>query len=129
MGVWRNRTLRTVAVLLTEKPGDAPEEQPIRPAVARKESEPFGLSVDEKAGERGLRISAVDPRGAAYRVGLRDGDVLLDVDGRAVHDRAAFRKAISEGSVVTRLFVRRNGRALFFALRKELPRTARVGRR
>jgi S1-C subfamily serine protease len=95
----------------------------------RKESEPFGLSVEEQQGGRGLRVSAVDPRGAAYRAGLRDGDVLLDVDGRAVRDRAAFRKALSESGGVTRLYVRRNGRALFFAVRKDSPQTAKVGKR
>src|SRR5438067_7240978 len=51
VGVWRNRALRVVAVALTEKPGDAPEERPVRQASARKDSEPFGLSVDEEPGE------------------------------------------------------------------------------
>ena len=129
VGVWRNRALRVVAVALTEKPGDAPEERPVRQTTARKDSEPFGLSVDEQPGEHGVRISTVDPRGSAYRAGLRDGDSVVDVDGRAVRDRASFRKAISENGEVTRLFVRRSGRPLFFALRKELPQRPRVGTR
>jgi len=128
MGVWRNRTLRTITVPLTEKPGDPSEDQPARPVIARKESEPFGLSVDEQPGVRGLRISAVDPRGSGYRGGLRDGDVVIDVDGRAVGDRASFRRALTESAAVTRLYVRRNGRPLFFALRKD-SRAAKVGKR
>jgi len=128
MGVWRNRMLRTITVPLTEKPGDPSEDQPARPVIARKESEPFGLSVDEQPGVRGLRISAVDPRGSGYRGGLRDGDVVIDVDGRAVGDRASFRRALTESAAVTRLYVRRNGRPLFFALRKD-SRAAKVGKR
>jgi serine protease Do len=131
MGVWRNGALRTVTVALMEKPGEPPptEEERIRPAALWKESDPFGLSVEEQQGERGLRISAIDPRGAAFRVGLKDGDLVVEVDGRAVRDRAAFRKALSESGQVTRLYIRRSGRALFFALRREAARTPKVGRR
>ncbi|HYZ88985.1 MAG TPA: trypsin-like peptidase domain-containing protein [Myxococcales bacterium] len=131
LGVWRNRAPRTVIVMLTEKPGDPPppEDERIRPVAARKESEPFGLTVDEQRGDHGLRISAVDPRGAAYRAGLRDGDVVVDVDGRSVRDRAAFRRALSDSGALSRLYVRRNGRALFFALRREPAQTAKVGTR
>jgi serine protease Do len=129
MGVWRNRSLRTVSVMLTEKPGEPPpEDRPVRPVAARKESDPFGLSVDEQQGERGLRLSAVDPRGAGYRAGLRDGDVVIDVDGRTVRDRAGFRKALSQSGEVARLYVRRSGRAMYFALRRDA-QAAKVGRR
>ncbi|HWE24378.1 MAG TPA: PDZ domain-containing protein, partial [Myxococcales bacterium] len=128
MEIWRSRALRTVAVALAEKTGDPSGEQPTRPTV-RKDSEPFGLTVDQQPGERGLRISTVDPRGSAYRAGLRDGDEVLDVNGQPVRDRATFHKAVSESGAVARLYVRRNGRALFFAVRKDAAPTAKVGRR
>jgi S1-C subfamily serine protease len=127
VGVWRDRKLRTAGVVLAPRPGAVSDEPPARAATAaRKEQEPFGFSVEEQPGEPGVRISSVDLRGAAYRAGLREGDVVLDVDGRSVRDRDAFRKAVAEGGAVTRLFVRRNGRSIFFALRKEPPQTAAI---
>ena len=126
MGVWRDRKLRTVAIALAEKPGEPAEERPLRIGAARKDQEPFGFSVDEDPGKPGLRISSVDLRSGAYRAGLREGDVVLDVDGRPVRDRAAFRKALAETGPVTRLYVRRNGRSIFFGLRKEPDQTAQV---
>jgi serine protease Do len=126
MGVWRERALRTVAVTLEAKPGDAPDEPPVRAVAARKDQEPFGFSADEQQGRPGLRVSALDPRGSAYRAGLREGDLVIDVDGHAVRDRASLRKALGESGPVARLYVRRNGRALFFGLRKETAQTAQI---
>jgi serine protease Do len=124
MGIWRDRKLRTVAVGLAEKPGEAAADPAPRVVTTRKDQEPFGLSVDEQPGRPGLRISSVDLRSTGYRVGLREGDVVLDVDGHPVRDRAAFRKAVAEGGAVTRLYVKRNGRSIFFGLRKDPAQTA-----
>ena len=126
MGIWRERKLRAVAVALDEKPGEGAEQRPPRVAAARKDQEPFGLSVDEQPGLAGLRISSVDLRSAAYRAGLREGDVVLDVDGRPVRDRAGFSKAVADSGAVTRLYVKRNGRSIFFGLRREPAQTAEV---
>ena len=126
MGVWRDRSLRTVAVVLAEKPGQAAEEQPARAEGARKDLEPLGVSVDEQPGLAGLGITSVDLRSAAYRAGLRQGDVVVDIDGRPVRNRAAFRKAVAESGAVTRLYVKRNGRSIFFGVRKEPARTAQA---
>jgi serine protease Do len=126
MGVWRERSLQTVAVTLERKPGEEPLNHPAPAPPARKDQELMGLSVDEHQGRAGLRISAVDPRGAAYRAGLREGDIVLEIDGRAVSDRASLRKALAETGAVARMYVRRNGRALFIGIRRDAPRTARL---
>jgi serine protease Do len=126
IGVWRDRMLRTVAVALAEKPGQAAEERPARVAAGRKDQEPLGISVDEQPGLSGLRITSVDLRSAAYRAGLREGDVVLDVDGRPVRDRTGFRKAIAESGAITRFYVRRNGRSIFFGVRKDSAQTAQI---
>src|SRR5207237_3511075 len=73
MGIWRERKLRTATVALAEKPGDTPAERPSRTVPARKDQEPFGVSVEEQPGRSGLRVSSVDLRSAAYRAGPRDG--------------------------------------------------------
>ena len=74
-----------------------------------------------------MRITSVDLRGAAYLAGVREGDVVLDIDGRPVRDRAGFRKALADSGAVTRLFVKRNGRSIFFGVRKALDRAVRAG--
>jgi serine protease Do len=131
MGVWRSGRLHEMRVTLVAKPGD-PGDPPARPTVARKELEPFGLSVEElsarEAAERpGVRVAAVDLRGDAYRAGVREGDLVLEIDGRAIHDRADFRRVLLEGrSKVTRLYVRRGARAIFFGLRRATQETARA---
>jgi len=102
-----------------EKPGETAVERPVRVAAGRKDQEPFGLSVEEQPGRPGLRVSSVDLRSTAYRAGLREGDVVVDVDGQPVHDRAAFRRAVAGGGAVTRLYVKRNGRSIFFGLRRD----------
>jgi S1-C subfamily serine protease len=131
MGIWRAGHLREVRVTLAPKPGDPPETK-AAVALVRKDLEPFGFAVEDvgpaAAGERsGVRVATVDLRGDAYRVGLREGDVVLEVDGHAVHDRAGFRRTLadSHGRVV-RLYVRRGSRAIFFGLRRSSPQTARA---
>jgi S1-C subfamily serine protease len=131
MGIWRGGHLRDVRVGLVAKPGDAPESKVAAPLV-RKDLEPFGFGVEDlgPAGgsERpGVRIAAVDLRGDAYRVGLREGDMVLEVDGRAIRDRAEFRRAVAENrAAVVRLYVRRGSRAIFFGLRRPAQQTARA---
>jgi Do/DeqQ family serine protease len=127
MAVWRGGKLRTVPVTLAEKPGSGAGDRPPQMPAARKDQEPLGLGVEDQKGEAGVRVSSVDLRSAAYRAGLREGDVVIDVDGHPVRDRASFRKAVAESRRnVTRLFVKRNGRSMFFGLRKETPESAAV---
>ena len=119
-----------VQVMLLEKPG-APWEPPPPPPGLRREQEPFGFAVEDSAagdGEgRGVRISSIDLRSYAYRAGVREGDLLLEIDGRAVADKAAYRKAVSETADIARLYVRRGGKTLFFGVRREAPLSARGG--
>jgi putative serine protease PepD len=42
----------------------------------------------------GVRVDAVDPGGAAARAGLQAGDVIVAVDGRAVHSMAELRSLV-----------------------------------
>ena len=98
----------------------------------RKDLEPFGFGVEDlgpaAGGERaGVRITAVDLRGDAYRVGLREGDMILEIDGHSVRDRAEFRRTLAENrAAVVRLYVRRGSRAIFFGLRRATQQTARA---
>jgi serine protease Do len=128
LGIWRSGKALDVAVVLREKPGAA-WEPPAPAPTLRREQEPFGFAVEEPApgdGARGLRVSSIDLRGCAWRAGVREGDLILEVDGRAVTDKASWRKAVSGGTAITRLYVRRGGKSLFFGLRRDASLAARV---
>ena len=90
--IWRSGKEHRVAVMLLEKPA-APYEAP-RPAPGlRREQEPFGFAVEEPPrGDvdrgRGVRVSSVDLRSNAYRAGVREGDLLLSLNGQAVGRQA-----------------------------------------
>ena len=129
VGVWRNGKALEVPVMLLEKPG-ARWEPPVPPPGLRREQEPFGFAVEDANKDddhgRGVRVSSIDLRSCAYRAGVREGDLILEIDGQAVGDKAAYRKAVSGISPVVRLYVRRGGKSLFFGLRREGPVASRT---
>jgi S1-C subfamily serine protease len=123
IGFWRSGKALEVAVVLLEKPG-VPYEPPQRVPGLRREQEPFGFAVEEPPKDDGdhgvgIRVSSIDLRSCAYRAGLREGDLIVEVDGQAVADKDAYRKVISSRGSVSRLYVRRSGKAMFFGLRRE----------
>jgi serine protease Do len=126
--LWREGAPFSVQIALTDKPGEKPEPAPLSPRAAAGEG-PFGVSLEERRAEEaqtlphGVRIGRADVRGSAFRAGVRDGDLVLELDGKPVDDRASFQGAAasSEGRV-TRLFVRRGSRMLYFGLRHESKR-------
>src|SRR5438105_5141958 len=131
VGVWRGGKALEVQVMLLQKPG-APWEPAAPPPGLRREQEPFGFAVEEPAagdGEQGhgVRISSIDLRSYSYRAGVREGDLILEIDGRAIADKAAYRKSVFEAPDIARLYVRRGGKALFFGVRREAPLSARGG--
>ena len=130
VGLWRAGKAQEVQVLLLEKPGAAWEPRPPSPAL-RRDQEPFGFAVEDPPKDdgdhgRGVRVSSIDLRGCAYRAGVREGDLILEVDGQPVIDKAAYRKVISSTGPVSRLYVRRGAKALFFGLRREAPLASRA---
>jgi Do/DeqQ family serine protease len=121
LGVWRDGKALRLLAMTAEKQGMPVE--PVSPEpLARREQEPFGIGVDEALNDaRGVRVSALDLRGPAYRAGLREGDLIVEIDGRPVANKAAWHKAVSAlgGKGVSRLYVRRGGKAIFFGVRRE----------
>jgi serine protease Do len=122
LGVWRGGKMREMVATLNEKTSGPWQPQPAAPSI-RREQEPFGFAIDEGArpDERdGVRIASIDLRSGAYRAGLREGDLILEVDGKPVPDKSVYRKVISAlgKSAVSRLYVRRGSKALYFGLRR-----------
>ncbi len=69
--------------------------------------------------EAGVRVSDVDPRGAAGLAGIRAGDILVSIDHHAVESPAQLVELVeslpTDRALPVRLF--REGRSLFVALR------------
>ena len=132
LGVWRNGKALEASVVLAEKPGAS--WKPSRaPAALRRDQEPFGFAVEEPPTDdgdhgRGVRVASIDLRSPAYRAGVRQGDLLLEVDGSAVPDKPAYRKVTGalQSQAVSRLYVRRGNKTLFFGLRRDPPATAQA---
>jgi S1-C subfamily serine protease len=118
LGVWRNGRLHDMVATLEQKTSGPWSPQTAPPSI-RREQEPFGFAIDEAGRE--VRIASIDLRSSAYRAGLREGDLILELDGKPVPDKSVYRKLISAmgKAAVSRLYVRRGAKALYFGLRRE----------
>jgi serine protease Do len=76
-------------------------------------------SLDLPADAHGVAIVKVEPGSPADSAGLREGDVVVSVDGQPVADVGAFHAAIGKahGAEVVRLRVRRGAGYLFVAVK------------
>ena len=63
----------------------------------------------------GVVVTDVDPDGRAADAGLREGDVIRQVDGKAVHSAAELRSALSGKSDRPALMLVQRGENSFFA--------------
>jgi serine protease Do len=95
---------KPLTLTLGEMPGDhqakANAEQPERNAAGAPH---LGLSVApaddvEGAGHKGVVVTAVDPEGPAAEHGIQNGDVILNVGGKAVANAGEVRSALTQAS-------------------------------
>lgn len=72
---------------------------------------------------QGVLVSAVYPGGAAQRAGLRQGDLILSIDGQAVNDRGGlnYQVATRRPGDTMRLSVRSGGKARTVEVKAERP--------
>ena len=115
------KTLTVTIEELTDE-GGAPEEggsedtlgmtvQPLTPEIAES------LGIEE--GIQGVVVSGVEPGSSADEAGLRRGDIILEVNRKAVADLRAYRKAVGdveEGKTIL-LLVRRGANTIFVPLK------------
>jgi Do/DeqQ family serine protease len=117
--LWRNGRERELTVRLAEMPRTADDDEA---SPSRPESEGgYGLSVapaDGRRGGRGVEVTAVDADGPAAQAGIREGDVLEEVNGQAVRSAADLRAALAQSKGRPALvLVRRGEDTLYLALR------------
>jgi serine protease Do len=99
-------------------------------ASAKGEKGELGLTVQKMTPElaesldlekaQGLVITSVEPGSPADEAGLRQGDVIVEVDRKSVRDVGDFRKALANVKKDQRILflVRREGNSLFLALKR-----------
>ncbi len=87
LGIWRDGKARDVKVAVADWPGDRRARGAL-PATGESlrslDSQPMALGASLAAGDGGVLVEAVQPRGGAMASGIRPGDVILQVQGTAV---------------------------------------------
>jgi serine protease Do len=70
--------------------------------------------LDIKRGE-GVRVKATDPNGLGARMGLKTGDIVLEIDGKAIGGTSAFNSAVTKAKKngVIRLKVQRKKNRIY----------------
>jgi serine protease Do len=102
LAIWRKGDMKTLSMTL----GELPHERRARTgADAREmpanEAPRLGLMLAPAgnvagAGGEGVVVTGVDPDGPAAERGLKSGDVILDIGGKAVSTPAEVRKALDD---------------------------------
>ena len=115
VGIVRDGSEKSVAVKL--------DEADVSKRAARGDAEPAAadkaaLGIGVERGQKGLVITQVNPDSRAADAGLREGDVILEVNRQAVQSvdelRAAVRKTTDRPAL---LLIEREGRSLFVTVK------------
>ena len=121
--IWRDGAETTLNVTLTELDEQAAQapEAPSQPPAAPQAMSSLGMTlVPNGDGSGGLLIQDVDQDSEAAKRGLSVGDVLLEVDNKAIQSTGDFEAAIdgvkSKGLDTALVKVARNGEARFIGL-------------
>jgi serine protease Do len=103
--------------------GEAPSARASGAAAAEPDSSAkLGVAVRalsereaEKAGTEGVLVE--DVKGAAARAGIREGDIIVNVNGRAIRSPSDLRNAVSGAKKSVRVLVQRGDSRIFIPVR------------
>ena len=118
--LWRDGQERRVSVKLAELPRNADNDQGSAAPAGSEGS--LGMTVAPAAGGNGARgsgvqVTSVDPDGPAAEAGIREGDVLEEVNGSPVRSAADVRSAVARSKDKPALvLVRRGADTLYLAI-------------
>ncbi len=123
--IFRNKKIMDLNVQIAERTEKAVASA--KRASSAETSSELGIDIESipsaaveslglKEGE-GVRVKDIKPDGVGAKMGLRTGDVILEVDGKNISDASTFNAAVAEAksNKVIRLKVQRNRAVLFMA--------------
>jgi serine protease Do len=123
LSVYRNKKTLEVNIAIGERTAQAVSAG----SRTGETSAELGISVEKvpagmaskmrlKHGE-GLLIKDVDPNGQGAAIGLRTGDVILQIDGKSISDLAQFNTEVAEAKKngLIRFMIQRGGATIFLA--------------
>jgi Do/DeqQ family serine protease len=121
--VWRDKKTVTLSVTLAER---TPQALAAGAPKVEKSSE-LGVTIGKVPAEmasklglkkgQGLIVKEVNPRGSGAAIGLRQGDIILEADGKIVSNTEEFNKLVTEAKKngVIRLMIQRGSATIFLA--------------
>ena len=97
----RKGEIKTLTLTLGKMPNDQQAKADTSDEMSAGDSPRLGLSLAPAkdvagSGDQGVAVVGVDPDGPAAERGIKTGDVILDVAGKAVANTAEVRKALSD---------------------------------
>ncbi len=126
--VFRDKKSFDVVVTVSERTAQALAETPSGPGGGGgATSSDLGVTLEkvpaaaaEKLGLKegvGLAIKQVSPDGVGSKMGLQEGDVILEIDGKPASDMSAFNQEVTEAkkNKVIRLKIQRGSATIFLA--------------
>jgi len=111
--VMREGKPRMLTVTIGKDDEAASEGEQLNPRLAGAVFAPVDDSTRD--ADRGVRVQSVDPRSAAARAGLREGDIIIGINRRPIVTMEDFRK-LAGGKGQLLLHLRRGPGALFLLL-------------
>jgi serine protease Do len=121
--VWRDKKTVTLSVTLAER---TPQALAAGAPKVEKSSE-LGVTIGKVPAEmasklglkkgHGLIVKEVNPNGSGAAIGLRQGDIILEVDGKIASNTEEFNKLVTEAKKngVIRLMIQRGSATIFLA--------------
>ena len=125
--VYRDKKTFDVDVTVSERTAEALAEAKTPTGSGGAASSDLGVTLEkvpaaesEKMGIKegvGLAVKQVNPDGVGSRMGLHEGDVILEIDGKTASDVAAFNQEVTEAkkNKVIRLKIHRGSATIFLA--------------
>jgi serine protease Do len=97
----RKGEIKTLALTLGKMPNEQHAKADTNDEMSAGDSPRLGLNLAPAkdvagSGDQGVAVLGVDPNGPAAERGIKTGDVILDVGGKAVANTAEVRKALSD---------------------------------
>lgn len=104
---------RTVRVNIGELPDQEPQAKAMQEPPDSKPDR-LGLIVGPAPKGQGVQVLGYQPGSVAERVGIREGDIIVSVDGQQVTSLARYKELVEGGKRYVSLGVKRDRQSLFF---------------